>query len=121
MVRVVRHMWKCRLRGEGSSFLREIGCHSVGMAPRTTMPLQFASRSARELPRRRSRDTAFFSPQTISTGISLYVLGPVAAFIVAVVLYVVERGPIIGIRWLEFLSMLEVRRNRWQRRKSRWR
>jgi hypothetical protein len=56
---------------------------------------------------------------TLMLSMSLYVLGPIAAIILAAVLYVVERGPIIGIRWLEFLSMLEARRDRRRRRKSR--
>jgi hypothetical protein len=44
---------------------------------------------------------------------SLYVLGPVAGFVLAVVLYVIERGPIIGVRWLWFLTKLNAfRRDR---------
>lgn len=44
---------------------------------------------------------------------SLYVLGPVAGLILAIVLYVLERGPIIGVRWLWFLAKLDAhRRNR---------
>ncbi len=44
---------------------------------------------------------------------SLYVLGPVAALVLAIVLYVIERGPIIGVRWLWFLDKLDAyRRNR---------
>jgi len=42
---------------------------------------------------------------------SLYVFGPVAALIVAAVIYVVERGPIIGTRWLDFLQRLRDFRN----------
>jgi hypothetical protein len=45
--------------------------------------------------------------------LSLYVLGPVAGFVLALVLYVIERGPIIGVRWLWFLAKLDAyRRNR---------
>jgi hypothetical protein len=46
---------------------------------------------------------------------SFYVLGPVAAFVVGLVLYVVERGPIIGIRWLDFFAKLESHRERRRR------
>jgi hypothetical protein len=35
---------------------------------------------------------------------SLYVLGPVVAFIVGVVIYVVERGPTIGSGWIDFFD-----------------
>jgi hypothetical protein len=38
---------------------------------------------------------------------SLYVLGPVAGGLLIAVLYVLERGPIIGIRWIRFLSELD--------------
>jgi hypothetical protein len=38
---------------------------------------------------------------------SLYVLGPVAALVLDFVLYVIERGPIIGVRWLWFLGKLD--------------
>ncbi len=48
------------------------------------------------------------SPPTLEEGHAvismwLYVLGPPAALIVAVVVYLAERGPIIGPRWLDFL------------------
>jgi hypothetical protein len=46
---------------------------------------------------------------------SLYVLGPVAAFTLAVLLYVIERAPIIGVRWLWFLERLESYRRRKRR------
>lgn len=49
---------------------------------------------------------------------SLSVLGPAAAFAVAVVLYVIERGPIIGSQWLDFLAKLEVHRERRRNQKS---
>ena len=49
---------------------------------------------------------------------SLYVLGPAAAFGVGLVLYIVERGPVIGGRWLDFLAKLEAHRERRRRRKS---
>jgi hypothetical protein len=48
---------------------------------------------------------------------SLYVLGPVAAFIVGVVIYVFERGPVIGSGWIDFLDKLDDFRAR--RRKRR--
>jgi hypothetical protein len=34
---------------------------------------------------------------------SLYVLGPVAALVLTVVIYVIERGPVVGSRWIDFL------------------
>jgi hypothetical protein len=37
---------------------------------------------------------------------SLYVLGPVAALIVAAIVYLAERGPLVGSRWLAFLRDL---------------
>ncbi|HET7589750.1 MAG TPA: hypothetical protein VFK14_06145 [Solirubrobacterales bacterium] len=37
---------------------------------------------------------------------SLYVLGPVATLIVVAIVYVLERGPIIGSRWIDFLQKL---------------
>jgi hypothetical protein len=40
------------------------------------------------------------------------VVGPVAALIIALVLYALERGPIVGSRWLRFLSELEAFRAR---------
>jgi hypothetical protein len=40
----------------------------------------------------------------------LHVLGPVAP-VAAVVIYVIERGPIIGSRWLDFLRKLREFRN----------
>lgn len=49
---------------------------------------------------------------------SLYVLGPVAAFVASLVLYVIERGPIIGVRWLYFLAKLESHRERRRNRGS---
>lgn len=49
---------------------------------------------------------------------SLYVLGPVAAFVAGLVLYLVERGPIIGVRWLVFLAKLESHRERRRNRES---
>lgn len=49
---------------------------------------------------------------------SLYVFGPVAAFAIGLVLYVVERGPIIGVRWLDFLARLESHRERRRNRGS---
>jgi hypothetical protein len=55
---------------------------------------------------------------TLMLSMSLYVLGPMAALVVASVLYVVERGPIIGVRWLDFLEKLESRRERRRRRGS---
>jgi len=50
---------------------------------------------------------------------SLYVLGPVAALVVAVVIYVIERGPIIGSRWINFLLKWDDFRARRRRRKGR--
>jgi hypothetical protein len=41
---------------------------------------------------------------------SLYVLGPVVGGVLAIVLYVLERGPIIGIRWLRFFAGLDAYR-----------
>lgn len=49
---------------------------------------------------------------------SLYALGPVVALVVPSVLYVVERGPIIGVRWLDFLEKLESHRERRRKRGS---
>ncbi len=49
---------------------------------------------------------------------SLYVLGPVAALVVAAVVYVIERGPIIGSNWIDFLDKLDERRAR-RRQKRR--
>ena len=46
---------------------------------------------------------------------SLYVLGPVAAFGIAALLYVIERAPLIGVRWLWFLERLETYRQRKRR------
>jgi hypothetical protein len=43
---------------------------------------------------------------------SLYVLGPAATLLFALVLYVLERGPIIGTRWLMFLETLDAYRRR---------
>jgi|GEM_PF-4172895 len=37
---------------------------------------------------------------------SLYVLGPSVALVVAVAVYVIEQGPVIGMRWLSFLRDL---------------
>jgi hypothetical protein len=50
---------------------------------------------------------------------SLYVLGPVAALLVAVVVYVIERVPIIGARWIDFLDKLEDYRERRRQRRER--
>lgn len=47
---------------------------------------------------------------------SLNVFGPVAALVLAILLYVIERGPIIGVRWLWFLAKFGAyRRNRRRR------
>jgi hypothetical protein len=47
---------------------------------------------------------------------SLYVLGPAATILFALVLYVIERGPIVGARWLLFLETLRA----YRRRNRRW-
>lgn len=44
---------------------------------------------------------------TLMVSMSLYVFGPVAALVLGFVLYVVERAPIIGVRWLWFLGQLD--------------
>jgi hypothetical protein len=43
---------------------------------------------------------------TLMLSMSLYVLGPVAAFVLASIVYLIERGPIIGSRWIDFLRNL---------------
>jgi hypothetical protein len=40
---------------------------------------------------------------------SLYVLGPVAALTIAFLLYVVERGPVVLLRWLRLIDELKAR------------
>lgn len=47
---------------------------------------------------------------------SLYVLGPVAGLVLAVIVYAIERGPIIGVRWLWFLAELDAYRRDRRRR-----
>lgn len=47
---------------------------------------------------------------------SLYVLGPAATVLFGLVLYLLERGPIIGVRWLLFLEKLQDHRGRKRRR-----
>lgn len=48
---------------------------------------------------------------TLMLSMSLYVLGPVAGFGLGLVVYVIERGPIIGSRWIDFLRNLRNYRN----------
>jgi hypothetical protein len=43
---------------------------------------------------------------TLMLSMSLQAFGPVAALVLAV-LYVIERGPIIGVRWLWFFTKVE--------------
>jgi hypothetical protein len=48
---------------------------------------------------------------------SLYVLGPTAMLVVAAVIYVIERGPIVGSRWIDFLTKWDNFRARRRRRR----
>lgn len=40
---------------------------------------------------------------------SLYVLGPAVAFAIGVVIYVLERAPVVVPRWLRLMDELKVR------------
>jgi hypothetical protein len=43
---------------------------------------------------------------TLMLSMSLHVFGPLAAFVLAILVYLAERGPLIGSRWIDFLSNL---------------
>jgi len=53
---------------------------------------------------------------TLMISTSLYVLGPAATLLLVLVLYLLERGPIIGAHWLWFLEKLQGYRRRRRRR-----
>jgi len=46
----------------------------------------------------------------------LAVFGPVVAVVVAVAVYVIERGPTVGTRWLDFFDRLDERRAKRRRK-----